>query len=140
MKDIKEAGVMLIVEDGLILGISRRHDKTKFGLLGGKVNHGETVKQAAIRESKEEAAVTVHDCALIYHRVEPADGPNGMDFHAYCYYATSWSGNPVNSEEGIVKWLTADDITAADSAFGEYNRKTLDIFKTMFPDVYIKGE
>ena len=48
MKDIKEAGVMLIVEDGLILGISRRHDKTKFGFLGGKVNPGETVKLAAI--------------------------------------------------------------------------------------------
>jgi 8-oxo-dGTP pyrophosphatase MutT (NUDIX family) len=137
---IKEAGVMLIVEDGLILGISRRHDKTKFGLLGGKVNTGETVKQAAIRETKEEASVTVHDCKLIYHRVGSADSPNGIDFHCYCYYATSWSGIPVSSEEGIVKWLTAADITAVDSAFGEYNRKTLDIFKTIFPDVYIKGE
>lgn len=140
MKDIKEAGVMLIVEDGLILGISRRNDKTKFGLPGGKVDPGETVKQAAIRETKEETSITVHDCTLLYHRVEPADGPNGMDFHAYCYYATSWSGTPVNSEEGVVKWLTAAEVSAPDSAFGDYNSKTLDIFKTMFPDVYLKED
>lgn len=139
--DIKEAGVMLIIKDGLILAISRRTDKTKFGLPGGKKDPTDpTTKEAAIRETKEETDVTVNDCVLLYERVELGDGPTGVDYYSRCYYATDWEGTPTNSEEGDVKWLLAADVTAPHSPFGDYNRKTLDIFKTMFPDVYLKGE
>ena len=135
-KDVRKAGVMLIIKDGLILGISRRNDKTKWGVPGGKVDAGETSQQAAIRETKEETGIIVNDCILIYERVEPADGPNGIDFHAYCYYATDWEGTPSTSEEGEVEWLTVRKLTHHDSAaFAEYNTKTLDVFKTMFPDI-----
>lgn len=141
MENIKEAGVMLIIKDGLILSISRRHDKTKFGLPGGKKDPTDpTTKEAAIRETKEETDVTVNDCVLLYERVELGDGPNGVDYYSRCYYATDWEGIPINSEEGEVKWLTAAEITSDYAPFGDYNRKTLDVFKTMFPDVYIKGE
>jgi hypothetical protein len=36
--------------------------------------------------------------------------------------------------------LTAEEVTSTKAAFGDYNRKTLNIFKTMFPNVYIQGE
>ncbi len=140
---MKEAGVMLIIKDGLILGISRRHDKTIFGLPGGKFDSSEgdtNTKETAIRETKEETSLTVKDCVFIYERVELGDGPNGVDFYSKCYYATDWSGTPENSEEGEVKWLTAKEITSTKAAFGDYNRKTLDTFKDMFPNVYLQGE
>lgn len=137
---MKEAGVMLIIKDGLILGITRRHDKTKFGLPGGKVDSGETPKQAAIRETLEETSIVVQDCTLIYKRVELGDGPNGVDFYSYCYYATDWHGAPQKSEEGDVKWLTAEEVTSTKAAFGDYNRNTINIFKTMFPNIYLVGE
>ena len=139
MKDhsnVREAGVMLIIKDGLILGISRRNDKTKFGLPGGKAELGEAPMQAAIRETKEETGVIVKDCVLIYKRVEPAHGPGGYDFYSYCYYATDWYGEPSSSEEGKVKWLSERELTHVDSAaFKEYNTNTLKVFKTMFPDI-----
>lgn len=142
---MKEAGVMLIVNQGMILGISRRHNKSIFGLPGGKFNsappdNDRDTRDTAIRETREETSVIVKDCVLVYERVELGDGPNGVDFYSRCYYATDWEGIPQNSEEGVVKWLTAEEVTSTMAAFGDYNRKTLDVFKTMFPNVYLKGE
>lgn len=137
---MKQAVVALIIKDGLILGISRRHNKSIYGLIGGKVDSGETLEQALFREVKEETNIIINACTFIYERVELGDGPNGVDFYSRCYYATDWSGTPESCEEGQVKWLTAEEVTSTKAAFGNYNRKTLDVFKTMFPDVYIKGE
>jgi ADP-ribose pyrophosphatase YjhB (NUDIX family) len=142
---MKQAGVMLVIRDGLILGITRRNDKTKYGLPGGKFDPDrkpipdKTTKDTAIAETEEETSVKVNDAVLIYHRVEPGDGPDGVDFHSYCYYAADWTGEPLDSEEGEVKWLTVEEITDTKAAFGEYNKKTLAIFRQMFPKVFLKG-
>ena len=138
---MKEAGVMLIIRDGLILGITRRHDKNIFGLPGGKKDPTDKdTKETAIRETREETSVVVNDCVFLYERVELGDGPTGVDYYSRVYYATDWEGNPCSSEEGDVKWLTAEEITCSHAAFGDYNRKTLDLFKIKFPDIYLKGE
>jgi 8-oxo-dGTP diphosphatase len=137
---MKTAAVMLIVKDGLILGVSRRYDKTKFGLPGGKVEDGEMPSYAAIRETKEETNVDVWSCSDLYRREEPPDRPDGQAFYTYCYYANAWSGEPTNSEEGEVKWLTAADLTSTMGAFPEYNRKTIDAFKEKYPHIKLQGE
>lgn len=142
---MKQAGVMLIVNQGMILGITRRHDKTIFGLPGGKFSpdppdNDRDTRDTAIRETREETSLIVKDCSLVYERVELGDGSNGVDFYSRCYYATSYEGTPTNSEEGDVKWLTPEEITSTKAAFADYNRKMLNIFKTMFPNVYLQGE
>lgn len=142
---MKQAGVMLIIKDGLILSISRRYDKTIFGLPGGKFSpepsdNDRDTRDTAIRETKEETSVIVHEATFIYERVELGGGPNPVDYYSRCYYANNWEGTPKNSEEGEVKWLTAEELTSTMAAFGDYNRKTIDVFKTMFPNVYLKGE
>lgn len=142
---MKQAGVMLIIKDGLILAVSRRYDKTIFGLPGGKFNpeppdNDKDTKDTAIRETEEETSVVVKDCVFLYERVELGGGPNPVDYYSRCYYATAWEGTPQNSEEGEVKWLTAEELTSTKAAFGDYNRRTLNIFKTMFPDVQLIGE
>lgn len=142
---MKQAGVMLIIKDGLILAVSRRYDKNIYGLPGGKFNseppdNDKDTRDTAIRETQEETSVVVKDATFIYERVELGGGPNPIDYYSRCYYATDWEGIPQNSEEGEVKWLTAEELTSTKAAFGNYNRKTLDVFKTMFPNVYIQGE
>lgn len=137
---MKQAVVALIIKDGLILCISRRHDKSKFGLIGGKVDTNETLEQALAREVKEETSIIVKDCSLIYERVELGDGLDGVDYYSCCYYVNDWEGTPQSCEEGEVKWLTAEEVTDTKAAFGDYNRKTLNKFKVMFPNVFIKGE
>jgi 8-oxo-dGTP pyrophosphatase MutT (NUDIX family) len=139
---MREAGIALIIRDGMILGISRRHNKAIFGLPGGKFDpdEDENTKDTAIRETLEETSILIKACALVYERVELGDGPAGEDFYSRCYYASNWVGEPKNSEEGIVKWLTAEEVCSTKAAFGDYNRKTLNVFKQMYPNVYLKGE
>jgi 8-oxo-dGTP pyrophosphatase MutT (NUDIX family) len=142
-KAIKQAGIMLIIKDGLILGISRRHDKNVFGLPGGKFDPeaGDLdTMDTAIRESREETGIVVKHTMFIYERVELGDGPNKVDFLSRCYYALEWGGEPTNSEEGEVKWLTAEEVTSTKAAFGDYNKKTLEVFKAMYPNIYLIGE
>jgi 8-oxo-dGTP pyrophosphatase MutT (NUDIX family) len=134
---MREAAVMLLLknDNGLkILAVSRRYDKTKFGLPGGKLEPNETPKDAAIRECFEETGVKVVHCCLIYRRDEMRDRPEGEDFHTYCYYGTKWEGEPHNSEEGEVAWLSEEELTGDKGAFPEYNRKTLDMWRKIFVD------
>lgn len=138
---MRNAAVMLIIKDGLILSISRRNDKTNFGLPGGKLEPDEMASHAAIRETQEETGVQVSSCTEIFRREEPAGpGPDGEAFFTYCYYALAWTGEPTDSEEGVVKWLTAEELTSATGAFPEYNRKTLDSFKQKYPHIGLQGE
>ena len=124
---MREAAVMLIVKDGLILSISRRDDKTKFGLPGGKLEPNELPMQAAVRETLEETGLIVKVVEEIFQRKEV--NTDGEIFYTYCYYAIAWSGTPKDSEEGIVKWLTTEELTVTNGAFPDYNKATLDAFK-----------
>lgn len=133
---MRDAGVMLIVKDGLILSISRRDDKTKFGLPGGKLEPGETPMQAAIRETLEETGVTVEVCSEFFRREE--SNISGEVFFTYCYRAMTWDGIPQDSEEGIVKWLTTNELTVTHGAFPDYNKAMLDTFKLYYPNIIVK--
>lgn len=137
---MREAAVMLIIKDGLILGVSRKYNDKLFGLVGGKLEEGETAAEAAIRETYEETGIKVTECTQIYRREEPPDSIGGEYFYAYAFFATSWEGIPHTSTEGLVKWITAEELTSSSGAFPDYNRATLDSMKKMFPNVYIKGE
>lgn len=137
---IREASVMLILnKDGLILGVSRRDDSSKFGLPGGKLEVHETPMEAGIRETVEETGIKVNSCVEIYKRLEPAGSPNGFPFYTYCFYATDWEGEEKDSEEGIVKWLTVGDLIGNSGAFPEYNLLTLKAFKNLYPKINLRS-
>lgn len=135
---MRSAGVMLIIKDGLILAVSRKNNLNSFGLAGGKAESKETPEMAAIRETFEETNITVHDCSLIYERIEPPSHIGGESFHVCAYYSCNWSGELKRSEEGVVKWITEAELTSDAGSFPEYNKNTLNAFKKLFPDIYIK--
>jgi len=141
---MREASVMLIINsDGKILSVSRRKDPTKFGLPGGKVDefNFETDIAAAIRETLEETSVVVEECSKIYTRMEYKHSDEGEDFNTHCFFATQWSGVPKDSEEGKVMWLTAAELCSTEhGAFPEYNTKTLEVFKSKYPDFKVNLE
>jgi ADP-ribose pyrophosphatase YjhB (NUDIX family) len=139
---MKQAGVMLVVKDGLILAVSRRYNKDIFGLPGGKFDEGvdRNSMDTAVRETLEETGVQVKHCVQVYQRIEQGDGPQGVDFYSTTYYATEYEGEPHTSEEGQVKWLTAEELTSTKAAFGDYNRHMLNNFKDMFPEIPVEGE
>ena len=137
---MRQAGCMLIVKDGLILGVSRKNDITKFGLPGSKVDGNETQEEAAIRETLEETGIKVNKCERFFNRTELPSYPGGEEFESATFYALDWEGEISSTEEGDVKWLIAKELTSSSAAFPDYNSRMLNVFKQIFTKVYIKGE
>jgi 8-oxo-dGTP pyrophosphatase MutT (NUDIX family) len=107
--------------DGKIIGVSRRHDHTSFGIPGGKVDEGETPILALIREIKEECGFTIkeEDVSLLYER---RDSHNGKTFRTYIYDSTKEPEFEEGIHEengGLAKWVSWDELITGD--YGIYN-------------------
>jgi len=110
----KKAKIMteaLAVFDGKVL-LGRRK-KQGFGQgkwlgLGGKVEAGETIEAAMIRECFEEANITVTEYIergeLLFHYI------NDPDMEVHYYKILEYEGEISDSEEMEVKWVSIDKI------------------------------
>ena len=122
MKDAEYIHVAVgVIKDnqGNIL-IALRHKTAHQGGLwefpGGKVETGETVKQALTRELQEELDILVKDMApLIKIRHQYADKSVLLDV----WTVTDFSGVPKGCEGQLIKWITTD--TLQDYSFPEAN-------------------
>ena len=84
----------------------------KYGGFGGKIEAGETITMAAVRELHEETGVKVleKDLQRMAHLtfLFPAKPDWSQVVHAFL--ATKWNGDPVESTEMIPAWFAIDDI------------------------------
>lgn len=132
---MREAGVVIIIKDGKILGVERKEDRTKFGIPGGKREPGETPEEGAIREVLEETGLIVKSMIHVFEREEPIRVSGGEPFFTRCWYATEWEGEPRGSEEGNFEWLDLDEITRTRSGYPEYNSEVFAALEKTHPEV-----
>lgn len=106
------AVLVLLERDGKYFFIRRANTGWNDGRLtlpSGHVDKGETVKQAAVKEVKEESGVGVDESDLEFLHVQ-------YIFDAYIYFffkTTKWEGEPHNAEPHLcseVLWKPKDDI------------------------------
>lgn len=122
---IPYAACVLVVntENNTVLAVSRKNDPTKFGIIGGKIDPGETSLDAAVREMREETGYEVSPADLIsvFKRYKDDDG-----FTTETFLLPFKCFNPIKQETldahetGVVKWV--DWQTLFDGPFGTYNK------------------
>jgi 8-oxo-dGTP pyrophosphatase MutT (NUDIX family) len=108
---MKESATVLLFNNGLVLGVSRKNNPDDFGLPGGRMELGETHKQCAIRETFEETGLEIFGLYKVFER---QDG----EWHNITFVA-QWIGEISTKELGVVSWITFDKLKAG--SFGSYN-------------------
>lgn len=103
--------LFLIKENEICLAMKKRgFGAGRYNGVGGKLQEGESIEQAVIRETKEEIGVDVKEM----HKVAILDFSfaNKPEWNQEChtYFCTEWEGVPTESEEMKPEWFTVDSI------------------------------
>jgi len=104
--------VFLRRDDEVLLAMKKRgHGEGHWNGAGGKIDPGETIEQAMVRECQEEIGVTPTAWEQIgeadfyqLHRGEPCKNT------VHVYICTEWTGEPVESEEMAPQWFRLADV------------------------------
>jgi ADP-ribose pyrophosphatase YjhB (NUDIX family) len=79
----------------------------KFNGAGGKVQQGESIEAAAVRETEEEVCVKVAEQDLVKvaeHMFHFQDKPE-WDIQCHVFFTRAWAGEPAESEEMAPEWF-----------------------------------
>jgi 8-oxo-dGTP pyrophosphatase MutT (NUDIX family) len=102
--------VFLVKDDRILLAMKKRgFGQGLWNGVGGKLDPGETIEQAAIRECQEEIGVTPLKLEKIaIHTFVAQDGTS--DIIANVYLSHKWKGKPIETEEMAPRWFKRADI------------------------------
>ena len=99
-------------DDEILLAMKKRGlGKGRYNGVGGKIEQGETVEKAAVRECEEEIEVTptkFHQVARLDFLMDADTEPWRIDGHVFV--ATEWQGEPTETEEMAPQWFNIADI------------------------------
>lgn len=98
---------LFIKGNNVLLGMKKRgFGKDKYNGFGGKLQAGESIEQAALREAKEESGLT----PLVYEKRAIIDFPDSYPFRMNLYVCTKWDGEAIETEEMRPQWFSFDQI------------------------------
>ena len=97
----------------LALGKKKRgFGKDLYNGFGGKIEEGETIEQAAIRELEEESSVEAgyENLEMVGKLYFTFPTKKEWDQLVYVFKVASWKGEPKESEEMTAEWFDFDQI------------------------------
>lgn len=106
--------LFLVKDDQILLAMKKRgFGAGKWNGVGGKIEPGESIEQAAIRECQEEIGVTPNALERVANLTFTFDGETS-DIWTHTFIARGWTGEPVETEEMAPRWFAQTDIPYAD--------------------------
>ncbi len=107
---LREATVLLLLRgDEVLLAMKKRgFGVGKWNGAGGKVNLGESIREAAIRETEEEIMVTpldIVEVATLNYYFPNVSAEKNFGMKVYVYIAKKWIGEPRETEEMRPQWF-----------------------------------
>lgn len=109
---LKKATLCFLVrEEEILLAMKKRgFGVGRWNGVGGKVEAGESVEEAMIRETKEEIGVTPKEyykvAVLDFYFVEKPE----WNQRVFCYFAGCWEGVPSETEEMSPRWYSKNEL------------------------------
>jgi mutator protein MutT len=104
--------LFLIRNDEILLAMKKRgFGSNRYNGVGGKIDPGETVEQALVRECQEEIEVTpTHYWKVAEHNFYQNVGAEPWHMNVHAYLADEWEGEPVETEEMAPEWFKVAEI------------------------------
>lgn len=99
--------VLVMRNSEILLGLKKRGlGEGKWNGFGGKVEFGETVIRAAMRELCEESGIVADECNLLQRGIITMDFANGEDsFEIHVFLCTNYKGEITETEEMKPQWF-----------------------------------
>ncbi len=118
---MKDVAVGILLRDGRVLACQRKAS-ARYGLKwefpGGKLESGESPRQALDRELHEELAIRVLD-AKPFHRQEwtypeSAAGKHDGSYRVHYFTVHAFEGEPTNHVFAEIRWVTIPELASLD--------------------------
>ena len=106
-KHIVVAAIAL-VRDGHVLTV-RKHGTTRFMLVGGKLEPGESAREAALREAFEEVRLRIGSATLLGEFHSEAANEPGHSLHSTVFWVESDAEPVASAEIAEVRWTPLHD-------------------------------
>lgn len=102
--------LFLLNDTEILLAMKKRgFGAGRYNGVGGKIETGETIEQALVRECQEEIGVTPEQFDKVaVHDFRFPDGSSDMMVHAFV--CRQWEGEPVETEEMAPEWFPVNAI------------------------------
>lgn len=101
----------LVKDDSVCLAMKKRgFGEGNWNGYGGKVEEGESIESAAVREIKEESNVTVNECDLEKVALVDFHFEDGKHLRVHTFFVQRWEGEPAETEEMAPTWFLFDQI------------------------------
>lgn len=124
MEDLFAVTIVIFDDTGRILTVARKNDDNDINLPGGKLDPGETPREAITRETFEETGFRLGNRPIeeVFRRID-SDGHLCATYLYRGHINAEWVKEGKPEGEGYVRWCEFDAICAETSSYGQYNRR-----------------